>query len=271
MLEICHQYQGVYNILGPQITRMETRELINGLEKAIWVFASSSKTTLTTNGKRKESFDQTLVPWEQFRIARIIEQMPVLPKQILDMEEWSEVIMNFDRANARDADEESVGGDANFENFFAETKVEPPLMKPGQRDAAIAFNMFLETVKCLSFCILCGTDGHSMEQCTAVDFLAGAHDEETLKNNCKVLQMLAHPSFEGELLDQLLDRPAEDLRSNKMVGMLMETGIHHQVRNGPLPSLDELYIDCLGLGNRPLGLQTLPRLTILGEDSRDHG
>ena len=106
--------KGVVNVFNASV---DPAEFLNGLEKALAQFTSTSRTTSTINDKRRGSFDCTLQTAEAEKVMKVIHAIPGY-ETLSDfncLTEWEkdQVISQFRRKHHVTGDDANMGADAD--------------------------------------------------------------------------------------------------------------------------------------------------------------
>ena len=130
VLDVANMAKGVVNVFNASV---DPAEFLNGLEKALAQFTSTSRTTNTINDRRKGSFDCTLQTAEAERVMKIIHEIPgyetLTDFNCLTKWENFQVISQFRRRH------HVTGDDANMDtDAVAQPGVESPT-HPEEEDA----------------------------------------------------------------------------------------------------------------------------------------
>ena len=114
VLDVANMAKGVVDVFNASV---DPAEYLNGLEKALAQFTSTSRTTSTINDKRRGSFDCTLQTAEAERVMKIIHAIPGYESlaNFCCLTEWEkdQVFSHYRRKNNITGDDASMGADAD--------------------------------------------------------------------------------------------------------------------------------------------------------------
>ena len=114
VLDVANMAKGVVDIFEPNV---DPADFLNGLEKSLGQFTSTSRTTITINDKRRGSFDCTLQPAEAEKVMRIIQGIPGY-EAMNDLDcltDWERehVLSQFRSKDKTAGDDTTMGADAD--------------------------------------------------------------------------------------------------------------------------------------------------------------
>ena len=182
VLDVANMAKGVVNVFNASV---DPAEFLNGLEKALAQFTSTSRTTSTINDKRRGSFDCTLQTAEAEKVMKVIHAIPGY-ETLSDfncLTEWEkdQVISQFRRKHQVTGDDANMGADADAKpgdespNHPGEEEADEPANDPtdvvrdseisGKQQLLDALGKLFTVSEDVNVCLYCGSTKHGHLEC----------------------------------------------------------------------------------------------------------
>ena len=183
VLDVANMAKGVVNVFDSTV---DPAEYLNGLERSLAHFSSTSRTTNTVNDKRKGSFDCTLQPLEAEAVMKILNTIPEYKDvdQFNCLTEWEEeqVIsqfrkkknLNFDDVPMADDQADTEAGDAPpvqpdeveaDETATGDDDAVKELEMSSKQQLLDALGKIFTVSEDVNVCIYCGSTQHNHHEC----------------------------------------------------------------------------------------------------------
>ena len=182
VLDVANMAKGVVDIFDASV---DPAEFLNGLEKALAQFTSTSRSTSTINDKRRGSFDCTLQPAEAEKVMKIIQDIPGY-EMMTDFDcltgwEKEHVISKFRTKVMATGGDATMGANADAQTGVessthpVEEEAEEPANDPSDvvRDSEIsgkqqlldALGKLYTVSEDVNVCLYCGSTKHAHVEC----------------------------------------------------------------------------------------------------------
>ena len=182
VLDVANMAKGVVNVFNASV---DPAEYLNGLEKALAQFTSTSRTTSTINDKRRGSFDCTLQTAEAERVMKIIHAIPGYESlaNFCCLTEWEkdQVFSQYRRKHNITGDDASMGADADAKPgdessaHPGEEEADEPANDPtdvvrdseisGKQQLLDALGKLFTVSEDVNVCLYCGSTKHGHLEC----------------------------------------------------------------------------------------------------------
>ena len=182
ILDVANMAQGTVNVF-PCTT--DPAEFLNGLEKSLAEFVSTSRTTSTINDKRKGSFDCTLQPAEAEKVLKILNEIPNYERledfNCLTKWEEAQVTAQYRKLHGISVDDVNMGdetttglGDESTTHPGKEEVEEPQVNATdivresemsGRQQLLDALGSLYTVSENVSVCLYCGSTQHGHDEC----------------------------------------------------------------------------------------------------------
>ena len=182
VLDVANMAKGVVDVFNASV---DPAEYLNGLEKALAQFTSTSRTSSTINDKRRGSFDCTLQTAEAERVMKLIHAIPGYDSlaNFCCLTDWEkdQVFSHYRRKNNITGGDASMGTDADAKPgdessaHPGEEEADEPANDPtdvvrdsensGKQQLLDALGKLFTVSEDVNVCLYCGSTQHGHLEC----------------------------------------------------------------------------------------------------------